>query len=576
VATTVVAVLPLLVAIPLVLVDGMTAPNGDDALIELRVRDVWGIDSPLTGSYGRFGWNHPGPLLFYVLSVPYRLVGARFAGLQVGTLLLGIASVVGIAWVAARRGGAVLALWALFVVSVLVHGLGPRVLSDPWEPHSTVLPATLLLFLAWDTAAGRAWSLPLLVGVGSLLAAAQATLLPLVAALVLWAVVGMAAGTRLRRRRGRPVGRRSLWLAAGTAVALGVVLWLPAVVEELKNSPGNLSAMWEFVREPQDTLGLADGWRSVALQLGTEPTWLGFDPPLVAFATTVDTAGAPAVPLGLVALAVGLALAAWRRDDSLLLGATALVALGAGVVGMSQLVGDLFPWLLEWTRILGAATWLAAGWCAFRALGESARARLTRVVVPVLAAGIVVASVAGVVDAVRHRQGEDTGLQQAIDDLSGAGARAVADVDGRVLVRSEVRRRLLVFGEGIGPHSLALGLEREGVEVVVERRLAYQFGDHRARPTRAEAELVLVSGRPRGAELAAGRVVATADPLTREQRAERGRLDRELARRGGGSSTDLAAAREAVARDPSLRALLEASDAIPDLPVLSLVERPLP
>jgi hypothetical protein len=70
--------------------------------------------------------------------------------------------------------------------------------------------------------------------------------------------------------------------------------------------------------------------------------------------------------------------------------------------------------------------------------------------------------------------------------------------------------------------------------------------------------------------------VATADPLTREQRAERGRLDRELARRGGGSSTDLAAAREAVARDPSLRALLEASDAIPDLPVLSLVERPLP
>jgi hypothetical protein len=142
-------------------------------------------------------------------------------------------------------------------------------------------------------------------------------------------------------------------------------------------------------------------------------------------------------------------------------------------------------------------------------------------------------------------------------------------------VRSEVRRRLLVFGEGIGPHSLALGLEREGVEVVVERRLAYQFGDHRARPTRAVAELVLVSGRPRGAELAGGRVVATADPLTREQRAERGRLDRELARRGG-SSTDLAAAREAVARDPSLRALLEVSDGIPDLPVLSLVERPLP
>jgi hypothetical protein len=576
VATTVVAVLPLLVTIPLVLADGMTAPNGDDALIELRVRDVWGIDSPLTGSYGRFGWNHPGPLLFYVLSVPYRLLGAEFGGLQVGALLLGITSVVGIVWVAARRGGAVLALWALLVVSVLVHGLGPRVLSDPWEPHSTVLPATLLLFLAWDTAAGRAWSLPLLVGVGSLLAAAQATLLPLVVALGLWAVGGLAVGTWLRRRRGRPVERRPLLLAAGTAVALGVVLWLPVVVEELKNSPGNLSAMWEFLREPQDTLGLNDGWRSVALQLGTEPTWVGFDPPLVAFATTVDATGAPAVPIGLVALAIGLALAAWRRDGSLLLGATALVALGAGVFGMSQLVGDLFPWLLEWTKVLGAAAWLAAGWCAFRALGESARARLTRLVVPVLAAGVVVASVAGVVDTVSHQ--EDSGLQAAIDDLSRAGARAVADVDGRVRVRSDVRTRLLVFGQGIGPQSLALGLEREGVKVVVERRLAYQFGDHRARPRRAVAELVLVSGRPRGAELAGGRLVATADPLTREQRIERGRLDRELARRGSRDpgAPDLAAARAAVARDPSLRALLETEDAIPDLPVLSLVERPLP
>ncbi len=109
-AAVVLTVLPLLVAVPRVLSKGAFALHGDDALVELRVRDI-GSHTPLVGSYQRFGYNQPGPSLFYLLVLPYRLLGSRFAGLQVAALLTNAVAIVGIAVVAFRRGGTVLAGW---------------------------------------------------------------------------------------------------------------------------------------------------------------------------------------------------------------------------------------------------------------------------------------------------------------------------------------------------------------------------------------------------------------------------------------------------------------------------------
>ena len=47
-------------------------PWGDLALMELRTHDVGGPANPLLGTYSRFGWNHPGPVGFWVMAVPYR------------------------------------------------------------------------------------------------------------------------------------------------------------------------------------------------------------------------------------------------------------------------------------------------------------------------------------------------------------------------------------------------------------------------------------------------------------------------------------------------------------------------
>ncbi len=150
----VVSLLPLLVLAVRVLAHAWGNPGGDLALIELRVRDV-GSHTPLLGSYGRYGFNQPGPLWFYALALPYRVFGSNYAGLQLGVLIVNAAAVVTVLVIARRRGGTVPVLLAAALLAVLLHGLGGGWLADPWEPHGLTLPCVALVFLAGECGTRR-------------------------------------------------------------------------------------------------------------------------------------------------------------------------------------------------------------------------------------------------------------------------------------------------------------------------------------------------------------------------------------------------------------------------------------
>ena len=212
--------LPLFVVVVRSLANGWQSHAGDVSLIELRTRDVGTTHTPLLGSYGRYGFNHPGPLWFGVLALPYRITG----NLEVGVVLVGLASLAAVVWVAVRRGGL---WWAALLTAILVWGAGPAYVSNPWEPEGLLLPSVALVLLAFDAAAGSDWSLPLVVGFASLLGAAQATLLPFAVAMVVVAAV--------RVRSKGPL------LVAGAVL---VVSWLPTVIQQLFVDPPNLTAMW--------------------------------------------------------------------------------------------------------------------------------------------------------------------------------------------------------------------------------------------------------------------------------------------------------------------------------------------
>ena len=77
--------MPVFVLLVRVLLSGWLS-SSDWAAIELRTRDVGTWRTPLVGPYSRYGWNHPGPLLFYVLAVPYRMLGAQGRGILAGAV----------------------------------------------------------------------------------------------------------------------------------------------------------------------------------------------------------------------------------------------------------------------------------------------------------------------------------------------------------------------------------------------------------------------------------------------------------------------------------------------------------
>jgi hypothetical protein len=356
-------------------------------------------------------------------------------------------------------------------------------------------------------------------------------------------------------------------------VAVLAVLWVPALVDQLREDPGNVREMWTFFREPHETFGVGDAYSAVALQFGADAPWIQGDVPLAAFSADVDLDAAPLVPVALLALFAGLGLALWRRDESATLALTVLVAVLTAVVGFSRLVGGLFNWALEWTNVVGLGCWLAAGWCGYRALTAKVRDRVTPALVVVLAAAVVVFSGLNVADAV----GDDPDRGRVHDALVELGDEAVLlleDVDGPVLVTSEAVVPEVVVGDGeVGPEVIALALDRAGVDVVVEENLDNRFGERRARPDRAVAELRLVAGDP---ELVPGpfEVVATVDPLTRSERAERDRIEAELEELGAFDS--LEAAEEAIARDPEVGDLLDRYAELGDATPLTLLVRELP
>src|SRR4051794_10377743 len=61
---------------------------GDIGLIEVAVRDVGGRHTPLLGAFSRYQWHHPGPLLFYALAGPYRLLGSDGSALHAGAVVV--------------------------------------------------------------------------------------------------------------------------------------------------------------------------------------------------------------------------------------------------------------------------------------------------------------------------------------------------------------------------------------------------------------------------------------------------------------------------------------------------------
>lgn len=471
-------------------------PPSDWALLEIHTRDA-GSRLLTVGPYSRYGWNHPGPLLFYALYPAYRLFGSQSVGLHVGALAVNAAAIVGIGFVAFRRGRLPTSIAVLIPVALLEHALGIEILRDPWNPLLPVMPLLLLLLLAWSVAVGDLAMAPPAVVVASFTIQSHVGFAIVSVTLCAFALaVVVARGLRVEVAMRSAYWRR-LARVALVCTAVGLVLWAPVLYGTLVRHDGNLAAIWRFFREPHATAGLGAALRVMGLQWGLRPAWIFGDP------------GSDWLGQVLMDdqwwLAVGLALGgaatfvAHRRGDRRVvwLAATIGVALLAALYALRGIVGALYPYLVRWTWALGAALGmlvLMGAWSAIRA-GTRGRILLpiTFVATGVLLVGSVMTSSAALGAGTPHPLDQASERAMITQVLAGLPAG---------------RGPVWITGLAWEIPGLVNQLERNGVPVMVQPGQPVVFGTTRTPRGRYRAVLHVIGGNNVDEPAPAGRLIA--------------------------------------------------------------------
>lgn len=510
----------------------------DHALIELQTHDVF-RHAVLLGPFSRFGWNHPGPLLFYALVLPYRLAGSSAAALGLGALLLNTAALVATVALVRRRAGTLPAALVVVAVALVLRTGGVPFGSDAWNPHVALLPFTLFVVLVWETSGGRAWALPATAGVASFLVQTHIGYAGVVGALAAWAVAALAVAMLRDESRPPDERRRTAVRAAGATLLVVSVAWALPVAEQLTHDPGNLREVTSFATSSDDKAGLADAAKVASQQLGGRTEWLfgrhvpeadledltpgGRDP--MSALGGIDIADSITFPWLLVALAVATTVAARRGERAIArLGATVLVGIAGAVISTASITGVMFPYLVLYFWVLSALAAVVVVWAAWTELtrsrasapdAEGRAVHASRAVAVVVSLSLLV-GIGGAVAAVRtdHLRDPAITLREVTDQL----VATLPEPDRPVLLRSSPNFVALWYKAG-----LALELTKRGVDVRVEESSTTSFGSYRAVGDRAVATTLVVAvgseignfdGQPRT------ELVARFDPLPPEQRAE--------------------------------------------------------
>ena len=397
-----------------------------------------------------------------------------------------------------------------------------------------MLPYAALVFTIWAVVAGERWALPAATLLTSFLMQTHvgyvALAVPLLAAGAAWAV-GAAVVDRRRRahdpdtqpgaavvapddvagdpareadpepadaepgdpQRGDPepdtdAAERGAGSSGGllgplvVSAAIGVLMWLPPVVQQVTHAQGNVDRIVEWFREGDDAARtLLEGWRVVADQYTWPPEWIAGQAPL-AFGNEPAAVYDRVVPILLLAVLAAAGYLWWRRGrPARALVATWILASAVAVVATSRTVGPLYAYRLHWVWALGMVGGVLVGWAAWTLATWGTGARARQVSIAVAFAALAALTVATSADAVRAEP-PGAAAGELLAELAPETEAALAEMpgDGPVLVQMA---SFGAIGTGLG---LVDELERAGVDAVVEDTGAGEHRNHRdGEPVRA-------------------------------------------------------------------------------------------
>jgi hypothetical protein len=431
------------------------SPQADPALMALRALDTGTTRTPLLGQPSQSGLyaesvasvHHPGPLHFYVLALPVRVLGGTVGMLVVSVAITG-ACLVTSAWAVFRQLGRTAGVVAALALAAVAFTTGASSLVHPVSSNIAGYPLLLSAVLCWCVAAGDIRLLPLATVAVSFTAQQHLSVVPATMVIAAGSLALLALRWRHEGRWRDPASRRSLRRAATRSGIVALVLWSPVLVQQAFGESGNLGRILWFARhDARENLGPVRALWQAAHALGLPPL-LGRTGVTGAWLISRPTA-ATWVSAAAVLAAVALVCLRWRtrapRRASL--GPMTALVLAAGLYNGASVPAGLEQARLSfyhWTFVLSFFVALVIGLAVADPLVRAVRPALAgRRHLTTAAAVIVVVAVAAPSVVNPH-------LDRSTNDARAAGAPLDPDaVDALVdAVDSQ--------GEAIGPHPLVL------------------------------------------------------------------------------------------------------------------------
>lgn len=340
--------------------------GGDQALTGLSVHEVSTFDRDL-GPYSRYGWSHPGPLWFYLLAPPMRLLGGDDIALMAAGVLVNGLLAVAVVLAVHRAGRPLLTLAVSAAVLAFVLRMPAEMFVDVWSPYALLMGTLLFLVLAARVHSGSWPALLAMLLAGSFLAQTHVGTAPLVAVVSATGGVSFVLTRRALRSTAEPddaPGERRRARPGPWTVVLGVLLvavWIPPVVEQL-SSPlreGNLVRLVSFFlnhEEPGGRPTPPQALIAVGRVLSMTPYDWGPGPWEMDVSTLPAAVALVLAAQALAAVALVLLGRRWGSRAGTWWGAVLCAALAAAVVSAVTVTGVLYWYLIIWVAVLPVAT----------------------------------------------------------------------------------------------------------------------------------------------------------------------------------------------------------------------------
>jgi hypothetical protein len=477
-AAFVIVALPLFVAAILELLIDRPPLTGDVAATELAVMNA-GAFEQLIGSYSRLGFNHPGPLQFYMLVPLYFSSGEASTALFETTILCNLAALGGIAavWFTEHRGAParmlLLALLSVFLASFGRVELNYWELLSPlsavWNPVCVVLPFGALLVLSSAAASGRTLALPPAVALHAFVVQTH-----VVTGLAATALLATAAVFTVRSPSGDlSRSRRAVFLSLGVAL----LLWAPTLVDQVAGR-GNLAIVAGMLFD-KTSVSVWDAILHPALHMAFWSLPLRVEQSSSAMQAVAITGMVVEVALLFAAYRTARARAQGFAMASCLLG---LLVILSACVTLRRVDDPRFFYLTSWLPIVAALNWSSVG--AVLAIPR-AGPRLREWLVYASAAVIALSttfSIAHVLDRARSRT-LATYKSNAVEIMLPVLERQLQVFPGIALRADQ-------GGQGLLP-GLALALVKRGVTPAVSNDWCPDLGERVRCVARTRPELVV-------------------------------------------------------------------------------------